>query len=683
MKSFVGKSPFDHLLAAIGGVFATFCLGHSVGSPEIAQIFSLSVVVASLIGLGLSHALRNSKVLTWDGWFLGFLGLASVFLTPVVNSALPGEGFPISLRVGVTLSVMVILGSLVAWRDGTLLFLSLPSIAIFGLVGVFDIYRPAVVLFFLFTAAVAVLYARSYLRLMVERAKAHGAEPTLLRRDVWKWVAGPEWAFGSAGIVIVISLMLGPILQVGLAPISGVVRLAPTQNQRLQNTPQASLGPDEPIGTGPRSLTDTPILKVKIDYPRYLRRRIFYRYNRTGWVSVQDQANQGFRGDGVAPTENGGSRFTASRPSPFEPMDTANEMKVSLLNIGIPQNALVSPGPIIEINEKPENVSTIRGEYFTRNTDRKEPYEMLVEVPDRTVKDESAAFPGGYPESWQANERAGIPQKVREFAQAAVANETTDLKKCYAIMKAIGNQAKYNTQAPATPVGADPVEHFLFTSQVGYCDLFASSFVQMARSVGIPARYVSGYAMPQDLVQDEQGYYTVLEKNGHAWAEVYFEGVGWMPFDPTALAENVTPASAQNNTQSKQNFDPKLIAMIAGGVLALIAAFVAGLALVKRLMSNFQQFNTGFRPILRQQNRFQFAIEGVTKQPRRFSQSIVEFSQLSGHALGEHASAAMALAERFEALLFSCNEVSPTQVEELRKETDTMVKSLAELKKKK
>jgi len=54
----------------------------------------------------------------------------------------------------------------------------------------------------------------------------------------------------------------------------------------------------------------------------------------------------------------------------------------------------------------------------------------------------------------------------------------------------------------------------------------------MARSVGIPARLATGFVPGRrDTLS---GQFVVRERDAHAWAEVYFAGIGWQPFDPTA-----------------------------------------------------------------------------------------------------------------------------------------------------
>ncbi len=96
--------------------------------------------------------------------------------------------------------------------------------------------------------------------------------------------------------------------------------------------------------------------------------------------------------------------------------------------------------------------------------------------------------------------------------------------------------AVYNLDVPNTPRGQDFVEYFLFESREGYCAHFASSAVLILRYLGIPARYVTGYAAaPGEFSRNQDGTYSavILDKQAHAWAEVYLEGIGWMPVEMT------------------------------------------------------------------------------------------------------------------------------------------------------
>lgn len=90
----------------------------------------------------------------------------------------------------------------------------------------------------------------------------------------------------------------------------------------------------------------------------------------------------------------------------------------------------------------------------------------------------------------------------------------------------------YDESAPYTPGtdAGDPysvMEAFLKTRS-GYCVHFASTFTVMARTLGIPTRLVVGYA-----ARAANGWSGASARNLHAWPEVYFEGLGWVAFEPT------------------------------------------------------------------------------------------------------------------------------------------------------
>jgi len=75
----------------------------------------------------------------------------------------------------------------------------------------------------------------------------------------------------------------------------------------------------------------------------------------------------------------------------------------------------------------------------------------------------------------------------------------------------------------------DPVAPYLFGDKRGYCVHFAHATVYMLRSLGIPARIGTGYLT--DLSQSRDGHILLRMSDRHAWAEVYIEGRGWLPFD--------------------------------------------------------------------------------------------------------------------------------------------------------
>lgn len=86
--------------------------------------------------------------------------------------------------------------------------------------------------------------------------------------------------------------------------------------------------------------------------------------------------------------------------------------------------------------------------------------------------------------------------------------------------------------------GAEVLDNFLYNTKQGHCALFATATTLALRELGVPARYVTGYVVAGEGEAVEGGYkYTLREKDLHAWVEAYVEGIGWLPFDPTAAVD--------------------------------------------------------------------------------------------------------------------------------------------------
>jgi transglutaminase-like putative cysteine protease len=80
------------------------------------------------------------------------------------------------------------------------------------------------------------------------------------------------------------------------------------------------------------------------------------------------------------------------------------------------------------------------------------------------------------------------------------------------------------------PGGGDPLSDFVLNRRAAHCQYFASALVVMSRAVGIPARFVTGYYAHEGYGDDTM---VVRQRDAHAWAECWIEGVGWVTFDAT------------------------------------------------------------------------------------------------------------------------------------------------------
>lgn len=122
------------------------------------------------------------------------------------------------------------------------------------------------------------------------------------------------------------------------------------------------------------------------------------------------------------------------------------------------------------------------------------------------------------------------------------------------VISALERDFEYTLKPGKVPYGEDYINYFLMGSQKGYCQHFASAVTLIFRYLGIPARYVEGYAIDREdffnstMVENEdvsqwvEAYYktepfvsavAVPDYAGHAWVEIYKDGIGWIPVEAT------------------------------------------------------------------------------------------------------------------------------------------------------
>jgi transglutaminase-like putative cysteine protease len=132
-----------------------------------------------------------------------------------------------------------------------------------------------------------------------------------------------------------------------------------------------------------------------------------------------------------------------------------------------------------------------------------------------------------------------LPERIRDLALSVTSTATNDYDRARMLEAYLSQNFVYTLEPGDLPPGRDFVDYFLFDLQKGYCTYFASAFVVMARSIGLPTRYVEGFMVSG--APDGDGFINVLNSMGHAWGEVYFEGYGWIRFEPTPAAGLILP----------------------------------------------------------------------------------------------------------------------------------------------
>lgn len=144
--------------------------------------------------------------------------------------------------------------------------------------------------------------------------------------------------------------------------------------------------------------------------------------------------------------------------------------------------------------------------------------------------------------------------EIFDSYSTSTANDKLELLK--ALREKMTSSTQYSLKPGKTPSNRDFVNYFLLENQKGYCTHFASSGVILARMAGIPARYATGYVIVGDDFNDKSknsdGTYTIdiKDNRSHAWAEVYIDGFGWVPFEFTAGYSNSTINTSPVTTTS-------------------------------------------------------------------------------------------------------------------------------------
>ena len=132
-----------------------------------------------------------------------------------------------------------------------------------------------------------------------------------------------------------------------------------------------------------------------------------------------------------------------------------------------------------------------------------------------------------------------VPERVQELARSTVKGKENGYDKAVALASYLRYSGRYySLETEPPPSGVDFVEDFLFNRRSGYCVHFSTAFVVMARAVGLPARWVKGYGYG---TAEDDGTYLIRNNHAHSWAEVWFDGYGWVPFEPTPGGAHLRP----------------------------------------------------------------------------------------------------------------------------------------------
>ncbi len=151
----------------------------------------------------------------------------------------------------------------------------------------------------------------------------------------------------------------------------------------------------------------------------------------------------------------------------------------------------------------------------------------------------------------------GIPSDIGTTARAVTLEARTSYEQAVLLQNFFRDSDQFDYDLDAGyGYGYQAMSQFL-DKRRGFCQHFAATMAMMARTLGIPSRIVVGFLKPERTEDD--GRYVLTSHNVHAWPELYFDGAGWMRFEPTpGVGATLPPWASSTLGPGGGTIDPTL-----------------------------------------------------------------------------------------------------------------------------
>jgi transglutaminase-like putative cysteine protease len=440
--------------------------------------------------------------------------LVSDALAEIVNGAAP-----LSPGTGLIFLLVGALGLLAVILDHVVLTTRMPLLAAVGLLAVWLIPVLAVPTAVDVPAFAALAVAILLLLRAETRGRTASDAPTDRAAPASSSGGVAATAVGVGAIALVVAISVAPLLPPPAARVAGTLGAA------------ATIDPSLELGEDLRRLTDVDVLTVRSTAPSppYLRVATLSTFDGRVW-QPDDQRTLPLEMDGVFSEVAVADEVTLSQ---FETTVDIDTLSSAWLPVSFPATAV--EGLDGQWRAMPYNRTVMSENATTRDQE----YRVTTQVPRPTREQIQASDAGGPAGEATYAIPADMPEMIAQTAQTVTAAAGNDYDRLVALQSWFrGDEFTYSLSAPVEEgfdgTGVDAIAAFL-TQKEGYCVHFASSFAVMARSLGMPARIVVGYLPGTALsdVVDGQTVFQVTSDQLHSWPEVHFEGIGWVPFEPT------------------------------------------------------------------------------------------------------------------------------------------------------
>lgn len=156
--------------------------------------------------------------------------------------------------------------------------------------------------------------------------------------------------------------------------------------------------------------------------------------------------------------------------------------------------------------------------------------ELEMRTGERVEPDELAGYRQRVYEHY--TEQIAVSKETERYLEEVLSGARSDVEKLRALETELNGFRYSQTPGKLPDAVTDSgtfLDYFLMEGREGYCSHYATAFTLLARKLGLPARYVQGFLIPLKG-QEETLVYSDM---AHSWPEVYLDGIGWIPFEPT------------------------------------------------------------------------------------------------------------------------------------------------------
>ena len=540
-------------------VQAAFLTAAILGAGLAARLFHLPALVATLLEVGiwlfaLTAMFGRSTAVLWV-----IPSPATVNTVPGLVSAASEEirtgVAPVAPGVGLAFVLVAAIGALAIVLDHVVLTARMPLLAGVGLVAVSLIPTIAIPADVDVTAFVLLAVALLFLLRVDTRARhsASGSRPAGPRLRVR---GASATALGIGAVAVIVAVVATPLLP------QPALRFASGGTGGYGTT----INPNLELGNDLRQPRDVDVLTLQTNAPTppYLRAVTLSSFDGSVWQPDRDDTVN-VPGDGPV--------FDAPPVDSDIPVaDYTTDISVGELDspwLPVPSPATTVTGLQGDWLGMPQNRTIVSRSGSSRDQD----YSVQTVAPRPTLE-QIRARPVGGSELGDAVRAlpADVPAIIGDTAREVTAGAQSPYDALIDLQTWFRSSAfRYSLDAPVEAgfdgAGLDAVADFL-QARTGYCVHFASAFAVMARTLDMPSRIVVGY-LPGTMsssVGQERSTFTVTSSQLHAWPEVYFQGIGWVPFEPTnslgvptSFASGTTGGSSTtpNAPQQQQSAAPE------------------------------------------------------------------------------------------------------------------------------